>query len=158
MGFLVAGGTISAVIVALYVSYRSIIIEVKQNKQIERQLKIEQEPYVVIDGSIALVGHGRHEVKIKNVGRGSAIRVTCSVDKNNRDEAFFENNKPHAYYLSMDEGASTLIDDSTISKIKNYPNFYIFYKSQLGDFYKTEVKMKMLPDKLVIMENNRKEA
>lgn len=148
--------TLLSAIIALILSYLAI-------RQSNRQLEVEQEPYVVADGSIVLVGHGRHEVTLKNVGRGSALRITCSTDRKDRDKAFFEDTEPHSYYLSMNDKVESLVSEDAISKIKgnkrrNGYYFYIFYEDQMGKPYMTEVEMK-LPDeggvKLVIMENNR---
>lgn len=126
----------------------------------QKQIEVEQEPYVVCKGLIKLVGTERHKVALKNVGRGSALRVTCTTDKSNRDKPFFEDSEPHAYYLSMNEEVTSLIDGGVINQIKSiheggYYYFYIYTKSQLGNMSITRVKLKLRPEEFVVMENQR---
>jgi len=148
-------GAILTSIVAVSLGYMSIRMQRKNSKHIEKQLRIEQEPYVVADGSIVLVGNGLNKVTLKNVGRGSALRVTCSIDKRNRDKAFFEDTEPHSYYLSTNESVTSAINGNIILKIKQKLHFYIIYESRLGEIYTTDVKMKLLAEKMVIMENQK---
>ena len=149
-------GTISGVFVTGFAAVNAI-------RQSNKQLSIEQEPYVVADGSISLVETEINRVTLKNVGRGSALRITCSTDEKDRDKAFFENTESHSYYLPSNNQVKSLASVDSISQIKTNKKdeacyFYIFYEDQMGKSYKTEVKMK-LPDeegkKFVVMENNR---
>ena len=95
-------GAILTSFVALFLGYLSIRIQRKHGQYIEKQLRIEQEPYVVADGSIILVGNGRNKVALKNVGRGSALRITCSVNSEDRDKAFLKTlSHIHIIYLRM---------------------------------------------------------
>jgi hypothetical protein len=140
-------------ILAAYFAYKAI-------NQSNKQLEVEQEPYVVVNSSINLISNGRHMITLKNVGRGSALRITCSVDKEDKDKPFFETTESHSYNLSMNDHITAQANDSVIDKIKqnivnNKDGFYIFYKSQLGKAYITKVKLKEIPNKLVFMENDR---
>ena len=113
----------------------------------EKQLEIEQEPLVVLSEISA--GVGAYALTIKNIGRGPALSITGNVSKDTdvRNSAFFQTAHPHSWNLSSGgqfEGWQVdthRIDEETIEE-SGYRYFYLFFKSQLGDLYRTEIKIK----------------
>ncbi len=130
-------------------------------RQSNKQLKIEQTPYIVLD-HIRRVGN-RFGFAVKNIGRGSAINITFSVSKDilNRNEAFFSNDQPHsANFKSMEESHYWKTDARTLNNLvfkKDYAFLYIFFEDQSGKSYKTMVKIKKIgtvPNhKFIVMKN-----
>lgn len=166
-------GTISAVAVALYASHKSI-------KHVEKQLEIEQEPHVIakdgvsidgIDSSDARKPIGYLMLRLKNIGRGPALRVTVTGVTDDPNKSLFEDKKePHSCDLgSGDEKNDWKIDEHQlkmlvqekhkleITKIDNaHPIYlYIFFKDQLGKPNKVRVKLLRSGsgDFLKVMEN-----
>lgn len=150
-------GTVLAFVVAFWSTKKSI-------EMIKKQLDIEQEPSVVVEDKIINTGKV-YKLKIKNIGRGAAFRITCSKsdDVKHRDDPFFTNSEPHSRNLftgevtdwHFDTNLLNIPDKNTKNDGECYFSFYIFYKSQLGKLYKTKVKIKFLGDDFVVMENIR---
>lgn len=177
-GLFTAVGTISAVVVALYASHKS-------TQHVERQLKIEQEPYVVAKDGISIDGidstdqrkpEGYLLLRLKNIGRGPAIRVTVTGTPNDPNKSLFEDKKePHSCDLgSNDEKTDWKIDEINLKELvkrhynveitklnNNQPIYlYIFFHDQLNKDYRTEVKLLRSGsgDFLKVMENKRNET
>lgn len=141
--------------------------EIKQQRQqFERQLIIEQEPYVVALKGVSFDGYGSSGARsnqeylllhLKNIGRGPAVRVTVTGSKNDPNEPLFEDIKePHAIDLgSGDEKLDWKIDQHRLDMlIENQHHidiinlgvdkpifFFIFYSDQMGKHYRTRVKL-----------------
>lgn len=177
-GLFTAVGTISAVVVALYASYKS-------TQHVERQLKIEQEPYVVAKNGISIEGidgpstdrkKDYLKLSLKNIGRGPAIRITVTGMLNDPNKSLFEDKKdPHSYDLgSNDEKIDWKIDENNLKELvkkrynieitqlnKDQPIYlYIFFSDQLNKNYQTKVKLfrSGSGDFLKVMENKKDET
>lgn len=137
---------------------------------LRRQLVKEQEPFVVVRDDISPNKDGQYYIKLKNVGRGPALNITgCkTAAKDKRNDAFFANGQPHSKHFSANNADSEkneqrwLIDKSLVNSLEEFENneevykrFYLFYESQLGAIYYTEVKMKKNKNKFVVMDNRR---
>ena len=146
-----------AVIVSLYSSHQS-------NKHIEKQLEIEQEPYVVIlDGMYVNEPHTSRPgqvpfvLKIKNIGRGPALRVTVTTSRTDQNKAFFEASEPHSIDLSSgDEKFDWKVDENNLDVYigesyeglhidtlltSNPVYLYVYCYDQLGKIHKTKTKL-----------------
>lgn len=153
--FFQAVGTIVAFLIAFWATRKSIGI-------IKRQLEIEQEPGVVVEDKIVSTGN-TYKLTIKNIGRGSAFSVTCSLkeDLKHRNDPFFTNSEPHSRNLFPNESVHWCFDTNKLTTPnknntndnKCYFSFFVFYESQLGNIYRTRVKIKFLGDDFVVMEN-----
>jgi hypothetical protein len=148
-----------------------------------KQLKIEQEPYVIIQDKIYF-GRANHPeslqpndyllLRIKNIGRGPAIRITVSLSLTDHNLALFENNQPHSYDLgSGDSKIDWKIDrhnldvffeqnlNTTIEQLATNIEvyLYIFFKDQLGNEYLVRTKFLKSSDSsgmyLKVMENEK---
>lgn len=130
-------------------------------RQSNKQLKIEQTPYIVLD-HIRKVGD-RFGFAVKNIGRGSAINITFSIEENisSRNDAFFSDDQPHsANFRSMEESHYWKTDASRLDNLifKNgFAFLYIFFEDQSFSPYRTKVKIKSIgkrPNhKYIVMEN-----
>lgn len=123
-----------------------------------RQLRIEQQPIVVIDDEIRIdEGMGSPEflnLSVKNIGRGPAIDIQISTDKHNRDLPLFRSDYPARGYLASGGSKKWKIDEGNFERyfpglidhylIKGSPkkddiSLYIYFSDQLGNNYLTEV-------------------
>lgn len=159
-----AVGTIAAAVassVAAILAYFTL-------RQLRSQLEIEQEPFVVARDDISL-GENNFKIKLKNIGRGSALHITgCrTLNEKERNDAFFMSNQPHSKNLCANnadaEGEKqwrvdkSVMDSLKEDKVNNetYKYFYFFYESQLGSVYYTKVKIKKDGNNFIVMENKR---
>jgi len=137
----------------------------KANLVVQKQLAIEQKPYVVLVDEIFV-----HEVvnkkdlpiddldiKVKNVGRGPALRVTITGLKTDRNNAFFEADQPHSIDLFSGEkkidwkvdshNLKMIIKDQTGKEISTFSKFnqpiflYIHYFNQDEKEFITKVRL-----------------
>ncbi|EKE00332.1 MAG: hypothetical protein ACD_22C00047G0018 [uncultured bacterium] len=132
------------------------------------QLKVEQEPYVVVYDDISRESGRGFRIKIRNVGRGSALGIVgCiapAVARSN--EAFFGNDQSHSKSLFAGEPSSWMIDEPRLQQLESqidngecYRTFYLFYKSQFGKTYRSRIKLKVInSDQCVVMDCERKEV
>ncbi|MEN8253257.1 MAG: hypothetical protein ABFQ62_02680 [Patescibacteria group bacterium] len=133
------------------------------NEAVKKQLKIEQEPYVVLKDEIFIYEVGNQKylpiesmmLKVKNIGRGSALKVTINGNKSNPEIAFFEADQPHSIDLFAGEAKSDWKVDrhnlimivkeqigkeiSTFEQLNEPFYLYIHYSDQNGNSYLTEV-------------------
>lgn len=169
LGILIITGL--AVIFSVYYSNQS-------NRHVEKQLTIEQEPHVVIKDGIytadpltARPGQRPYAIKIKNIGRGPALRVNVSSSKTDPNKPLFEATEPHSVDLgSDDEKNDWKIDQNNLNVyvgecypglnldtiLTNNPIYlYIYCYDQLGNRHVTETKLESCnPDPyLKVMEN-----
>lgn len=168
--FLTVVGTMSAVAVALYASNKS-------SKYVEKQLEIEQKPYVIIKEGVLLPKIGspsdprEYLLNLKNIGRGPAFRVTVSTSKRDKDKPLFKDvEEPHSCDLgSNDEKTGWKIDSHNLELLiyekynlnmgeinSSHPlDLYIFFKDQLKKEYTVETKLQMAGSGnfLKVMEN-----
>jgi len=139
---------------------------------LRKQLEKEQEPFVVVRDDVSPKNKNQESyyIKLKNVGRGPALNITgcttANIDK--RNDAFFTEGQPHSKHFSANNADSEkneknwLIDKSVVDSLEELKNndeiykiFYLFYESQLGTVYYTEIKMKKNLNKFVVMDNKR---
>jgi len=130
-------------------------------RQSNKQKKIEQTPYIVLD-HIRKVGD-RFGFAVKNIGKGPAVDITFSLEKNisSRNNAFFSDDQPHsANFRSMEESHYWKTDPGNLDKLifKNgFASLYIFFDDQSLQTYRTKVKIKKVgkaPNhKYIVMEN-----
>lgn len=133
-------------------------------RQSNKQLKIEQTPYIVLDRIKRVRVGETFGFTVKNIGRGSAINVTFSIKRDflSRNGAFFSNDQTHSKnFSSMEEISNWKVDYSRLDSltIKNgFTYLYIFFEDQSRKLYRTKVKIKKIgtpPDhKYIVMENN----
>jgi len=156
-------------IAAAFISVVAVIISVITLYLLRKQLEKDQEPFVVVRDDVPL-RNNKYRIKLKNVGRGPALDITgCkTADVERRNDAFFAEGQPHSKHFSAnnadrekgEEGwkiEKSLVDSLETVQDNNetYKFFYLFYKSQLGDTYRTKVKMKKIGSGFVIMDNER---
>jgi len=151
-----AAGSI-ATAAAFYATYKMLL-------ELKKQVELEQEPYVVVKSPIVIKGNFLH-LNVKNVGRGPALSVVGGTKPKDRNQAFFSDSEPHAEYFSAGKGHKDWkVDYGRLGEMQTikegsleYPVFYLFYKSQLGCWYQTLVKIRELEDKdkYKVMENSR---
>lgn len=172
--FFQAIGTIAAFAVTLCAIFQN-------RKHFNKQIKTEQEPFVLATDPMVLKKKRRrvakddsnsyveqYEFMIKNVGKGPALRITGGINNNGDNDAFFADEYPHSYGLSSTERCITRIDKFRIEQmhprtIKDEQRryFYLFYFDQLGEKYMTTVEIKKrvadvkkdTPEFYVVMEN-----
>ena len=157
-------GTLLAFFAAIWAINESNKQSQKALERIEKQLEIEQEPYVVVKNPIT-IGDNFLYLNVKNVGRGPALSVVGGTRPKDINQSFFSDTEPHAEYLSAGEGREEAwkVDLSRLGEMQaveegesKYPIFYLFYKSQLGRWYQTLVKVRELGESnYKVMENNR---
>ncbi len=91
----------------------------KQNEHIENQLRIEQEPYLVIKDHIVIAGSdpGRlHIIMFKNIGRGAALNVLATTDPEGKI-SIIEASNPHSVDLGPGEvNNGWAIDENQVIK------------------------------------------
>jgi len=155
--------TLSAVFVALYSSQKSI-------KLVNKQLRIEQQPLVVVENSIVIDPDRKNDylqIKFKNIGRGAAVRITACLSRTDRNKAFFHYNESHTFELGANaKSVSRRIDkgildermkvsDGTIQLFskKNPLYIHIYYEDQLGNMYHRKAKFFTQPEILKLIEN-----
>ena len=132
-------------------------------RQSNKQLKIEQSPYLVLDH---IKPYGRNQVGfyIKNIGRGPAMHITFSLieQSSNRNDAFFSNDQPHSANLSSQtESGWWLVDTHTLTRLAfndSYAYLFAYFESQAGNLYRTNVKIKKITKsggiiEYIVMEN-----
>lgn len=161
LNFLGTISTFFATAIAFYAIYES-------GKNLEKQLNIEQTPFVVAYGQL---NKGEVKLKIKNIGRGAASNIRVSYIppriENNQyvyvESPMFKDNQPHTQDLSMNER----IEDWEIwpagfvrvdeYRNKDYPQtifIYIKYLDQLKNEYITRVQFEIkYPDNLTHVDN-----
>lgn len=149
-------GSVSAVVVAWFAI-----------KQSNKQLKIEQTPYVVLD-HIRIISP-RVGFAIKNIGKGPAMSITFNIsgDLEDRNDAFFSNDQPHSANLSSSEESHYWeVDLHVIQNLYNHGNdfayIFIIYQNQLGAFLRTNVKVQKIVKsggriEFIVMENQVEE-
>ncbi len=131
-------------------------------RQSNKQLEIEQTPYVALDHIKR--DQSRYGFSIRNIGKGSAVSVTFSTsDKiSKRNSAFFSDDQPHSANLTPSEISQYwMVDGNVLDSLKVTDNFsyiYIFFESQSNRIFQTKVKIKKTIDKkgdaaYVVMEN-----
>jgi len=148
----------------------------KTIKEYRKQLEIEQEPYVVIAYRINIQGiesggnkaKNYLKVRIRNIGRGPAIRITVNKSPSNPDEAFLNKNEPHSVDLaSNSEKFGLIIDEGAMKKIilKKNGSFrdektplvlFIHFRNQLDGRRRIRVKLKRVGGFLQVMEHDLK--
>lgn len=117
-------------------------------RQSNKQLKIEQTPYVTLDH--ILRQENRFGFAIKNIGKGPAVHVTFSIsDKtSNRNEAFFSDDQPHSANLrSSEESHYWMVDNNVLERLSLKGGFaflYIFFEDQANNLFRTRVKIKKI--------------
>jgi hypothetical protein len=129
-----------------------------------KQFNLEQEPNVVVFDDITKEDRG-FRIKIKNDGRGQALSILgcLSPQPEKRNDGFFSSDQPHSKSLYPGDRSSWLIDSSRIEEFTDideaglkYSIFYLFYESQLGKTYRTNIKLKEISStRFVIMSCNR---
>ena len=135
-------------------------------RQSNKQLKIEQTPYVTLDHIKRI--ENRYGFAIKNIGRGPAINITfCkSLDTSTRNEPFFSNDQPHsANLMSPEESHCWMVDGNILDNMEVIDNFsyiYIYFESQSRSMFRTKVKIKKIVNNggdggYVVMENQFEE-
>jgi hypothetical protein len=130
-------------------------------RQSNKQLKIEQTPYMVLDHIVR--DGNRYGFATKNVGRGPAVNITFNKsDKmSKRNDAFFSNDQQHsANFYPFEESHYWYVDGNVIDKLKHdndYAFLYIFYNNQSDETFMTKVKIKRIKPggnvAYVVMEN-----
>lgn len=131
-------------------------------RQSNKQLKIEQTPYVILDHIVR--ENNRYGFSIKNIGKGSAISITLSKDNElyKRNAAFFSNDQPHsANMMPQEESHYWMVDGHVLDNLKHVDSFaylYIFFESQSNNLFITNVKIKRIVKSggnvgYVVMEN-----
>jgi hypothetical protein len=168
---LVAIGTISAA----YFAYQAV-------KDSNRRLEIEQSPYLVFNERIITNAHNQlHVIMIKNVGRGSAIRVTATSDPEGKI-SIIDGSNPHSIDLLQGEPHNNwainenrvveglkeqgilvestvmedLPDENTLEieqREKSDFNLYLWYEDQLEHEYVTVGKFRHSGPFLKLMRN-----
>jgi len=159
-------------IAAAFVSVVAVIISVITFYLLRKQLEKDQEPFVVVRDDVSL-RNNKYCIKLKNVGRGPALDITgCkTAEIERRNDAFFAKDQPHSKHFSAnnadrekgEEGwriDKSMVDSLETVQVNNetYKIFYLFYKSQLRDVYRTKVKMKKTENGFVIMDNEREKC
>lgn len=131
-------------------------------RQSNKQLKIEQTPYVVLDH---IIREGdRYGFAIKNIGRGPAVHITFSISdkKSRRNDAFFSNDQQHsANFYPFEESHYWFVDGNVIDNLKHdndFASLYIFFNNQSDETFMTKVKIKRIIKSggnvtYVVMEN-----
>lgn len=167
----VSFGTLAAV----YFAYAAI-------EQSNRQLEVEQTPYVVMKDRIVTAGEGRlHVVSLKNVGKGMAINLTATADPEGK-VSIIEGSNPHSIDLASGEyNNNWAIDEGQVIEglkaqgkkvksfvIKEIPDevdldegnkpdseflLYFWYEDQIGHKYKTETTIRHAGYFLKVMAN-----
>lgn len=169
----VATGTIAAA----YFAYAAI-------RESNKRLEVEQTPYVVLKDRIFTAGSGKDEhldlISLKNIGKGSAVKITASSDPEGQI-SIIEGSNPHSIDLaSGDYHNNWAIDEGQVVKglakqgkkiksvIKDVPNeanleddekdnadFYLFiwYENQAGNRYRTVVQIRHSGYFFKVMEN-----
>ncbi len=171
-----AVGTIAAFVIALWAIFQS-------RKHFNKQIETEQEPFILATDPMELKKERRdiankdsdnyveqYEFKIKNVGRGPALKITGGINRNKDNAPFFADEFPHSYGLSSTEFELTRIDKFRIEEMQTEQVgkeqrrfFYLFYYDQMGNKYITKVIIKKriadakknMPEFYVVMGNNR---
>lgn len=172
-------GTIVAFIVALWAIFQN-------RKHFNKHIETEQEPFVLATDPMKLKKERKnianknsnnyveqYEFKIKNVGRGPALKITGGTERNKDNNPFFADEFPHSYGLSSAEFETTRIDKFRIEEMLTKDTgeeqrhfFYLFYYDQMGNKYITTVIIKKriadakkdTPEFYVVMENNREKV
>lgn len=158
---LTAIGTITTSVVAVYFGTAG-------SRQTSRQLKIEQEPYVVAEKTIT---SATWSLQIKNIGRGPALRVTVSSSTSDKDKPLFEAAEPHSCDLASKESIDNWrLDERNLKmqlcsgnkntefEVGKHYNLYIHYSDQLDNRYLTKITFEYLNvggAHLKVMENVR---
>lgn len=145
----------------------------KNIKEYRKQLEIEQRPYVVIAERVDIQGiesggdktKNYLKVRIRNIGRGSAIRITVNKSPSDPDEAFLNNSEPHSVDLASNSNKfGLIIDESAMKKMvlkkngtfknEKIPLFlFIHFRNQLDGRYQIRVKLKRVGGFLQVMEH-----
>jgi hypothetical protein len=160
---------ITASVVIAFITIR------QSNENVSRQLKIEQTPYVVLDRNIELKStkvFGEELIKVidpehlydgsiylKNIGRGFAKNIEVSYSPN-KIEGLFYADQPHSIDLSQNEVSKAWRVDInilrhmlTIQEGRDLTFIYISYLDQLGNMYKTRIKLAIHADRYKLMGN-----
>lgn len=135
-------------------------------QQSNKQLKIEQTPYVTLDHIKRI--ENRYGLAIKNIGRGPAVNITFSksLNKSCRNEPFFSNDQPHsANLMSPEESHYWMVDGNILDNLKVMENFsyvYLYFESQSKVIFRTKVKIKKIINnkgdgEYIVMENQYEE-
>lgn len=130
-----------------------------------KRLKIEQTPYIVLD-HIKRIDERldyRFGFAVKNIGRGPAINITFSVNKDfsRRNDAFFSDDQPHsANFTSMEVSYYWEVDANRLDNLifkRGFAFLYIFFEDQASSLFRTKVKVKKIGTastlKYIVMEN-----
>ena len=169
----VAFGTVAAA----YFAYAAI-------RESNKRLEIEQTPHVVLKDRISTAGSGKdeqlHIISLKNIGKGSAVKITASSDPEGKI-SIIEGSNPHSIDLAsgeyhnnwaIDEGQvvkglakqdkkieSVIRDVPDEAKLKDNEKdnadfcLFIWYENQAGNRYRTVVKIRHSGYFFKVMEN-----
>ena len=102
---LTAVGTIAAAGVAA-------ILGIVASRQTSKQLKVEQQPLVVIQDRIVL--GPEYWMLVKNIGRGPALRITVTTLSTDPNESLFEQSEPHSRDLGSGWADRCVFDEKII--------------------------------------------
>lgn len=162
---------------AAYYAYAAI-------REANKRLEIEQTPYVVLKERVYTAGSGKsehlHIISLKNVGRGSAVRIIATADPEG-EISIIEGSNPHSIDLALTEYHNNwAIDEQRVveglakqgkrvkSVVTDIPdenslndsqkhradfNLYIWYEDQRGNKYRTVVKIRHSGYFFKVMEN-----
>lgn len=159
-------------------------------KQSSKQLEIEQTPHVVLQDHIGTTNdYSAHEmrtrvhtIKVKNVGRGSAIHISVTADPEG-EISIIEGSNPHTINLAAKEyNNSWAIDETQVIKglekqgisvegtiIDHFPKeetlakesikdaefkLFIWYEDQLGNAYESVATIRRASHFLKVMETD----
>ena len=150
--------------------------------QSNRQMEVEQTPYVTMKDRIVATGEGRlHVISLKNVGRGMAVNLRATADPDGKI-SMIEGSNPYSIDLgsgeynnswAIDEGQvikglqaqGKTVQNSVINEIpdeaglqeeekdKSEFSLYYWYEDQIGHKYKTETKIRHSGHFLKVMVN-----
>lgn len=178
----VSVGTIATAYFA-FAAIKQAIKESKQAaKQSNKQLEIEQTPYVVLRDRITTVTGGHvHTMSLANIGRGMAANVTASTDPSG-NISIIDGSNPHSIDFAsggvnsgwaLDDGQfirglaqqgikiksnvlADIPDENGLAvKDKDKADFYVYlrYQDQIGHTYITRTKIRHSGSFLKVMEN-----
>lgn len=146
----------------IYVGTATVIVAYiaiyKSNATLEKQIRIEQTPFVTISRGIY---NGKMEVK--NIGRGMARRVIVFPNEKDWEEegrkSFHDGKEPHSFDLGAGEFASVSVNVNLLETKKGEDDSvnaycYIFFSDQLEKRYRVRAHLAPVNSDWKIMAHN----